>query len=117
MKLTAATKYQSASWLALMGGPRVPAPRHDFSLATGFGSFFLNISSMRRVTRKPPKVLIDTRATARTPSQPPQSRSAAPAASIAPTMIMLELALVTLISGVVRDGVTSHHPPQRSHHA
>ena len=61
---------------------------------------------MRRVTRKPPKVLIDTSVTASTPSQPPQSRFSEPAASIAPTRMMLEIALVRLISGVCKAGVT-----------
>jgi hypothetical protein len=50
--------------------------------------------------------LIDTSVTATTPSHPPQSRSAAPAASIAPTRMMLEIALVSDISGVCSAGVT-----------
>ncbi len=61
---------------------------------------------MRWVTRKPPKTLIETSVTASTPSQPPQSSCAGPAASIAPTRMMQEIALVRLISGVCSAGVT-----------
>ena len=71
-----------------------------------FGSFFLNISSMRWVTRKPPNALIDAITTAATPTQPPQSNTAGPAASIAPTRMIAEIALVTDISGVCSAGVT-----------
>src|SRR6185437_904794 len=73
----------------------------------GFGlSFFLNISSMRRVTRKPPKMLTDASATASTPIVLPSVVSVSAAASIAPTMTIAEMALVTAISGVCSAGVT-----------
>src|SRR6187402_458701 len=70
-----------------------------------FGSFFLNISSMRSVTRNPPKVLMATRTTAAAPSVEP-SPPPAPAARMAPTMITELMALVTLMSGVCSAGVT-----------
>ena len=63
---------------------------------------------MRWVTRKPPNTLIAASATATTPTQPPQSNTAGPAASIAPTRMMPEIALVTDISGVCSAGVTFH---------
>src|SRR5260221_543646 len=65
---------------------------HAFSFSA-FGAFFLNISSMRCVTRNPPKTFTAASPTATAPR-------------IAPTMITLEIALVTLISGVCRAGVT-----------
>src|SRR5690606_24851961 len=40
---------------------------HAWPPALGFLSFFLNISSMRRVTRKPPKTFTPASATANTP--------------------------------------------------
>ena len=70
------------------------------------GSFFLNISSIRRVTRNPPKTLTDASATASTPIVLPSAVSVKAAASIAPTMMMAEMALVTAISGVCRAEVT-----------
>src|ERR1700691_3779252 len=63
---------------------------------------------MRWVTRKPPNTLIDASPTATAPSHAPQSVSAGPAASMAPTRIMPEMALVTDISGVCSAGVTFH---------
>ena len=69
-------------------------------------SFFLNISSMRRVTRKPPKMLTAASATASTPIVLPSVVSVSAAASIAPTMTIAEIALVTAISGVCSAGVT-----------
>ena len=69
-------------------------------------SFFLNISSMRRVTRKPPKTLTAASATASTPIVLPRVVSVSAAASIAPTMTIAEIALVTAISGVCSAGVT-----------
>jgi hypothetical protein len=69
-------------------------------------SFFLNISSMRRVTRKPPKTLTAASATASTPMPLPSQVLVSAAASMAPTMTMAEIALVTAISGVCSAGVT-----------
>ena len=69
-------------------------------------SFFLNISSMRRVTRKPPNTLTAASATASTPIVLPSGVSVSAAASIAPTMTIAEIALVTAISGVCSAGVT-----------
>src|SRR6187401_3508338 len=73
-----------------------------------FGSFFLNISSMRSVTRKPPKVLMATSTTAAAPRMEPRPLVVAPAARMAPTMITELIALVTLMSGVCSAGVTFH---------
>ena len=70
--------------------------------------FFLNISSIRRVTRKPPKMFTAASATAATPIALPRPDSVKAAASIAPTMTMAEIALVTDISGVCSAGVTVH---------
>src|SRR3954470_1452375 len=70
------------------------------------GSFFLNISSIRSVTRKPPKVLMATSATAIVPSTEPPLKGPGPEARMAPTTITELMALVTLISGVCRAGVT-----------
>ena len=75
-------------------------------MATAFFSFFLNISSIRRVTRKPPNTLTAASATASTPIVLPSVVSVSAAASIAPTMTIAEIALVTAISGVCSAGVT-----------
>src|SRR5258708_7532189 len=69
-------------------------------------SFLRNISSMRRVTRKPPNTLTAASATASTPMVLPRPVSVSAAASMAPTMTMAEMALVTAISGVCSAGVT-----------
>ena len=76
--------------------------------AGAFFSFFLNISSMRRVTRKPPNTFTAHSATASTPMVLPSGVSVSAAASMAPTMTMALMALVTDISGVCRAGVTVH---------
>ena len=101
MKQTEATRYSRVTrfmliWLHLSWPP------------AAFFSFFLNISSMRRVTRKPPKTLTAASATASTPMVLPSVVSVSAAASIAPTMTIAEIALVTAISGVCRAGVTVH---------
>ncbi len=70
------------------------------------GCFFLNISSMRRVTRKPPKTLTEASATARMPIVLPRAVSVSAAASMAPTMMIAEIALVTAIRGVCNADVT-----------
>src|SRR5437764_6377720 len=77
MKHTDATRYHRATWLALM----CFSPDCDQVLGEGaaFASFFLNMESMRWVTRKPPNTLIDANVTASTPTQPPQSNSIGPA--------------------------------------
>ena len=69
-------------------------------------SFFLNISSIRRVTRKPPNTFTAASATASTPMVLPSGVSVNAAASMAPTMTIAEIALVTAISGVCSAGVT-----------
>src|SRR5690606_20182952 len=71
-------------------------------------SFFLNISSMRRVTRKPPNTFTAASATANTPIVLPRGVSVSAAASMAPTITMAEIALVTAMSGVCSAGVTFH---------
>src|SRR5207244_13164057 len=73
-----------------------------------FLSFLRNIASMRRVTRKPPKMFTAASATASTPMVLPRPLSVSAAASIAPTMTIAEIALVTAISGVCSAGVTVH---------
>src|SRR5258708_9038269 len=78
---------------------------HAFSFST-FGAFFLNISSMRWVTRNPPNTFTAASPTATAPRIAPKSVSYGPAARIAPTMITLEMAFVTLMSGVCSAGVT-----------
>nr|GEZ54266.1 hypothetical protein [Tanacetum cinerariifolium] len=79
---------------------------HDLASSFAFGAFFLNISSMRRVTRKPPKTLTAASATASVPMVLPSGVTVSAAASIAPTMTMAEIALVTAIRGVCSAGVT-----------
>src|SRR5690606_17437071 len=69
------------------------------------GDFFLNISSIRRVTRKPPKTLTAASATASTPIVLPGPDSRSAAASVAPTTMLAEMALVTAIRGVGSAGV------------
>ncbi len=69
-------------------------------------TFFLNIASMRCVTRKPPATFTEASPTAMMPSTAPKSVSFGAAARIAPTMITEEIALVTLMSGVCSAGVT-----------
>ena len=94
MKQTEAMRYRRVTRFMLISGP-------------AFGAFFLNISSMRRVTRKPPNIDcgqghgegahgLAQRVTVRA------------AASMAPTMTIAEIALVTAISGVCKAGVTFH---------
>ena len=61
---------------------------------------------MRWVTRKPPNTFTAASATARVPATWPTMPSVRPAASMAPTMMMAEMALVTAISGVCSAGVT-----------
>src|SRR5690606_19535231 len=70
------------------------------------GSFLRNISSMRRVTRKPPNTLTAASATAATPMNLPSDVSVSAAAIMAPTMTIAEIALVTAINGVCSAGVT-----------
>ena len=100
MKQMLATRYSSVTRFRLTSVSPAGA-------ATAFGlSFFLNISSIRRVTRKPPKTLTAASATASTPIALPSGVSVSAAASIAPTMTIAEIALVTAISGVCSAGVT-----------
>src|SRR5690606_9329153 len=65
------------------------------ALAGALGSFLLNISSMRWVTRKPPNTLTAASATASVPMAWPSKPSVRAAASMAPTMTIAEMALVT----------------------
>ena len=75
--------------------------------------YFWNIISMRRVTAKPPKVLIEVSVMPIT-AMIRIGKSKRPAAwggatwSKAPMVMIEEIALVTLISGVCRAGVTFH---------
>src|SRR5690606_31962256 len=71
-------------------------------------SFFLNISSMRLVTREPPNAFTAPRATANTPIPLAKGSTVRALAGIAPTIMMAEIALVTAINGVCRAGVTFH---------
>lgn len=61
---------------------------------------------MRCVTMKPPKTLTAASATASVPAMRPTGPSVRPAASMAPMMMIAEMALVTAISGVCKAGVT-----------
>ena len=63
---------------------------------------------MRWVTIKPPKMFTDARATATNPMILAKLTPSGPAAISAPTMITLDMALVTLISGECSAGVTRH---------
>src|SRR6185437_281080 len=73
-------------------------------------SFLLYIESMRLVTRKPPKMFMEAIVNARNPKILATTLSVAvketPTASSAPTTMTEEIALVTLLSGVCRAGVT-----------
>ncbi|MNL73895.1 hypothetical protein D3C87_1994280 [compost metagenome] len=73
------------------------------------------MASIRRVTMKPPKMLTLASVTATTPAPlaiqafgPAASGLSAAAAIRPPTMMTLEMALVTAISGVCSAGVTLH---------
>src|SRR5215472_2905702 len=70
--------------------------------------FLWNICSMRWVTMKPPKMLTAASVTATKPMTLARLTPSGPAAINAPTMITLEIALVTLISGECSAGVTRH---------
>src|SRR5215472_1448169 len=70
--------------------------------------FLWNICSMRWVTMKPPKMLTAASVTATKPMTLARLTPSGPAAIKAPTMITLEIALVTLISGECSAGVTRH---------
>src|SRR5439155_16523386 len=63
--------------------------------SAGFLSFLRNISSMRRVTRKPPKMFTAASATASTPMVLPSMVSVIAAASMGPRMPIAGLAVVT----------------------
>jgi len=84
------------------GGER---PAHGFAF-----SFLRNLLSMRCVTTKPPKMLTEASTTPRKPKAVEKPAVLSPAARIAPTMITLEIALVTDISGECSAGVhVPHH--------
>src|SRR5580704_5342091 len=90
MKRTAATRYASEVRLA------------------DIYCFRLNIDSMRCVTTNPPKMFTDASITAMNPNAIDHSDVPRPVASMAPTMITEEIALVTAISGECNAGVTFH---------
>src|SRR6476661_8335071 len=94
MKQTEATRYRKAERLSLIWDPG--------------RRYFLrwNMPSMRWVTIKPPKMLTAARVTAIKPMTFAKLMPAGPAAISAPTMITLDTALVTLISGECSAGVT-----------
>ena len=71
-----------------------------------FFGFFLNIDNMRYVTKNPPKIFIDAKTTPIKPKILEVSNPWGPAARIAPTIITLDIALVTPIKGLCRAGVT-----------
>ena len=58
------------------------------------------------MTRKPPNTFTAASATASVPKNLPGVPKVRPAASIAPTITIAEIALVTAISGVCSAGVT-----------
>ena len=62
------------------------------------------MASIRSVTAKPPKMFTEASVTARKPKN--AATPPVPVAIRAPTMITLEIALVTDIRGVCRAGVT-----------
>ncbi len=68
--------------------------------------FLENISSIRWVTINPPKILTDARTTAINPKVVERPAWSGPAAIRAPTIMTLEMALVTAISGECNAGVT-----------
>jgi hypothetical protein len=74
--------------------------------------FFLYIANILWVTRNPPKILIAAKAIAKKPNilEVLNTLSTFPdkPAIIAPTIITEEIALVTDIKGVCKDGVTLH---------
>src|SRR5256885_1651486 len=69
--------------------------------------YFLNIASMRRVTMKPPAMLIVANSVA-TSATPTDTCSSPRPLSKPPTTMMPLIAFVTLISGVCNAGVTFH---------
>ena len=75
-----------------------------------FFSFFLYICNILCVTKNPPKILIAARVTAMNPKMFEKDillpSKELKDAIIAPTIITEEIALVTDIKGVCRDGVT-----------
>ena len=72
--------------------------------------FFLYIRSILWVTKNPPKILIAARTIAKKPrifeNSKPLPDVKSDAATIAPTIITDEIALVTDIKGVCNEGVT-----------
>ena len=75
-----------------------------------FFFFFLYICSILCVTKKPPNIFIAARTIAANPNilynSKPTSNDRLDAATIAPTIITDEIALVTDINGVCNEGVT-----------
>jgi hypothetical protein len=63
---------------------------------------------MRCVTTKPPKMFTDANVTAMKPKPIAQPLVPSPVASMAPTTITEEIALVTYINGECSAGVTFH---------
>src|ERR1700722_3999291 len=68
--------------------------------------FRLNIASMRCVTTKPPNMFTDASVTAMNPNAIDQPEVPNPVASMAPTMMTEDMALVTAINGECNAGVT-----------
>src|SRR5690606_25338867 len=83
-----------------VGGAR-DALREDHAVGDHRASPFENMRSIRRVTAKPPKMLMLAMSTPM-PARICTVRSGTASWSIAPTMMMPEIALVTLMSGVCR---------------
>src|SRR5688572_3901665 len=124
MKRIAAPRYETVARvddIALSCAARITPllPEEGCHEVTGWWEefHFLNICSMRRVTAKPPNMLIEVSARAATvsPSIQASGRSAPACATSggatctsAPMAMMLLIALVTLMSGVCRAGVTFH---------
>ena len=75
-------------------------------------SFFLYIASILWVTKKPPKIFIAASDIAKNPKMLEELntlfKSPDNPAMIAPTMITDEIAFVTDIKGVCKEGVTLH---------
>ena len=68
--------------------------------------FLENMANILWVTIKPPKILMDARITAKNPKVDDMPPMLGPAATKAPTIITLEIALVTDIKGECSAGVT-----------
>lgn len=87
-------------------------------MGCGLLGLLLNISSIRHVTKKPPKILTEAMTMATKLIKAIKLKlSTLPKAMIAPTMTTAEMALVTDINGVCRAGVTFQTTKYPTKHA